>query len=353
MLPALRRNFATAVRYHAQGAPAQVLKYVSSFSCSSLVVEDVGLLPKTLGQHEVAVKFLAAPVNPADLSMVTGGYGIKAALPAIGGNEGVAQVTAIGQAVSSLKVGDRVIPAVAGFGTWRTEAVAKEDELLAVPSSIPVEYAATLAVNPCTAYRLLADFAKLGKDDVVIQNGANSAVGQAVIQLAALRGIKTINIIREDQHYADTVENLKGLGATIVCPDHYLGTADFKRLIADLPAPKVAFNCVGGDNGLQITKVLGKNGVAVTYGGMAREPVMTSTTALVFNNISLRGFWMTEWAKHAPVEERKAMLKELADLMAAGKLRSWVETYPFSDFENALDKVVNRLTKRKVVLLME
>ncbi|EQC30238.1 hypothetical protein SDRG_12088 [Saprolegnia diclina VS20] len=338
----LHRRFATAVRYHAQGVPTEVLK-----------VEDVGLLPKTLGQHEVALKFLAAPVNPADLSMVMGGYGIKAALPAIGGNEGVARVTAVGQAVSTLKVGDRVIPAAAGFGTWRTEAVAKEAEVLVVPESIPVEYAATLAVNPCTAYRLLADFAKLSKGDVIIQNGANSAVGQAVIQLAALRGIQTINVIREDTDYAETVEHLKGLGATVVIADHYLGSADFKRLIADLPSPKAAFNCVGGQNGLEITKVLAKGGVAVTYGGMAREPVMTSTTALVFNDISLRGFWMTEWAKHAPVEERKAMLKELADLMAAGKLRTWVETHPFSDFDGALEKVMNRSTKRKVVLLME
>ena len=42
---------------------------------------------------------------------------------------------------------------------------------------------ATIAVNPGTAYRMLKDFVALKSGDVVIQNGANSAVGQAVIQV--------------------------------------------------------------------------------------------------------------------------------------------------------------------------
>ncbi|RHY01417.1 hypothetical protein DYB25_005740 [Aphanomyces astaci] len=338
----LRRNFATAVRYHAQGVPTEVLK-----------VEAAPAATAALQAGEVALKFLAAPINPADLHMIRGGYGIKPTLPAVGGNEGVARVTAVGSGVSGLKVGDRVIPAVAGFGTWRTDAVAKEADLLAISSKIPVEYAATLAVNPATAYRLLADFATLKSGDVVIQNAANSAVGQAVIQLAHLRGIKTINIIRDDEQYAETVQHLKGLGATIVTTDDYLGSADFKRLIADLPAPKLALNGVGGASSLQITKALTKGGVSVTYGGQSHEPVLVSTTALIFQDVSVRGFWLSEWSKTAPVAERKAMLSELATLFEQGKLRSWVQTYPLADFDQALDTVVHRLTKRKVVLLLE
>lgn len=45
------------------------------------------------------------------------------------------------------------------------------------PSDIPAEYAATIGVNPCTAYRLLRDFETLREGDTVIQNGANSQVG--------------------------------------------------------------------------------------------------------------------------------------------------------------------------------
>lgn len=69
-----------------------------------------------------------------------------------------------------------------------------------VPNDIPEAYAATLSVNPSTAYRLLADFESLSPGDVIIQNGANSMVGLAVIQMAREKGIKTINVIRERCH---------------------------------------------------------------------------------------------------------------------------------------------------------
>jgi hypothetical protein len=46
-------------------------------------------------------------------------------------------------------------------GTWRTHRLATEDNFLSVPNDIPVEYAATLAVNPATAHLLLTNFAKL------------------------------------------------------------------------------------------------------------------------------------------------------------------------------------------------
>lgn len=238
-------------------------------------------------------------------------------------------------------------------GTWRNKAVASSADVLKVSDKIAIADAATLSVNPATAFRLLADFAPLAKGDVIIQNGANSSVGQAVIQLAALRGIKTINVIRDDGEYDQTVEHLKSLGATIVCTADYLGSAKFKELISDLPAPKLALNGVGGTSSREIAKTLAKNGVHVTYGGMSKEPVSVGTGSLIFHGITLKGFWMSEWVKDASLEERTAMLTELASLVEQGKLRTWIQTYKFADFDDALLAAVNRTTKRKVVLLME
>lgn len=70
---------------------------------------------------------------------------------------------------------------------------------------IPIYYAATIAVNPCTAYRLLRDFVKLNPGDYIIQNGANSMVGMAVIQMARLMNIKTINIVRTDRFVSSSL----------------------------------------------------------------------------------------------------------------------------------------------------
>ncbi|TYZ65930.1 hypothetical protein PybrP1_006133 [[Pythium] brassicae (nom. inval.)] len=331
----------STVRYAEYGHPLNVL---------TVEPDDKEEAP---GRGQVALKFLAAPINVADLSQIHGHYAVRPKLPAVAGNEGVAVVTAVGPDVTNVKVNDRVIPTQAGFGTWRSKALAPSADVLKISDKIAIEDAATLAVNPATAYRLLADFAELQAGDVVIQNGANSAVGQAVIQLAALRGIKTINVVREDGDYDLTNEHLKSLGATVVVTYEYLGSAKFKELISDLPAPKLALNCVGGRSSLELARALGKNGVHVTYGGMSKEPVTVGTGALIFHDITLKGFWMTEWAKHAPVEQREAMLRELAGLVEAGKLRTWIETYKFADFEDAVIAAVNRSTKRKIVLLME
>jgi trans-2-enoyl-CoA reductase len=85
------------------------------------------------------------------------------------------------------------------IGTWRTHAETSPDDLLPLPKDAKIHpvSAATISVNPFTADRMMLDFAKLNKGDWVVQNGANSGVGQNVIQLARIRGFKTVNIIRD------------------------------------------------------------------------------------------------------------------------------------------------------------
>jgi hypothetical protein len=72
---------------------------------------------KSLGDSEVAVKFLAASISPGDLSAIEGSSS-KPSLPAVAGSSGVAVVTATGSGVTSLKPNDWVVPAVAGIGEW-------------------------------------------------------------------------------------------------------------------------------------------------------------------------------------------------------------------------------------------
>src|SRR6266511_2764690 len=88
------------------------------------------------------------------------------------------------------------------LGTWCTHAVANRDDVTNIPNNvIGLVQAATLAVNSCTAYRMLKDFVDLKENDFVIQNGANSGVGQSVIQIANAWKIKSINIVRNRYIY--------------------------------------------------------------------------------------------------------------------------------------------------------
>lgn len=130
--------------------------------------------------------------------MFTGTYSILPDLPAVGGNEGVAKIVEVGSKVKSLKLGDWVIPKDAGLGKnlfrptfmslqgghncfselqsycaclmfagmWRTEAVVAEDAVISLPKDIPLLCAATLGVNPCTAWRMLSDFEDLKPGEI-------------------------------------------------------------------------------------------------------------------------------------------------------------------------------------------
>jgi len=308
-------------------------------------------LPNSLGKSEVLVKMVAAPINPADINLIEGVYGTKPTVPAVAGSEGMGIVVEKGNDVHGLNLTDHVIP-VKAAGTWCTHAIYKEKDLLKIPKDIPKEYAATLS-SPSTAIRLLEDFVSLQSGDVIVQNGANSMVGSAIFQIANARGIKSINIIRNRPDFPYLVEKMKALGGHIVVSEDYLVTSQFKRLVADLPKPKLALNCVGGSTATEMTRLLGEHGVMVNYGAMAHRPVTVATSQFIFNDLTLKGFWLNRWLDSHSLEDRKKMLESIYDVYRADKLKLWMETWKFDKFPDALDRHNQKFRDRKVVITMD
>lgn len=339
---ALSASTCKALQYNKHGDPSQVVH-----------LETVELGP--VGAKDVLVKMLAAPVNPSDINMIQGTYAILPDLPATGGNEGVGQVTEVGSQVKSLKPGDWVIPKDAGLGTWRTAAVLAEDDVISLPNDIPLLAAATLSVNPCTAYRMLSDFEELKPGDTVIQNAANSGVGQAVLQIATARGINTINVIRDRSEFTELSDKLKAIGATHVIKEETLRRPEMKELFTTCPKPKLALNGVGGKSATELLRHLQVGGSMVTYGGMAKQPVTIPVSALIFKDVKVRGFWVTQW-KRAQSHDCSAftnMLEELCSLIKRGKLTAPVcNTVLFEEYPKALNGAMQPLTSTKQILIM-
>jgi len=341
------RNYSTnipatakIVRYETSGSPKDVLKFQTE------------PLPKSLKPSEVLIKILAAPINPADLNMVEGNYGIKPTLPAVGGNEGVGTVLEVGSNVKRLKPKDLVVPTKPGLGTWRDFGVFNETDFEKIPADIPIEYAACSSVNPPTALRLLEDFVKLKQGDVIIQNAANSSVGISVLQFARQRGLKTINIMRMRPDFDELVDQLKQLGGenTMVVSDEYITTPAFKRLMSDSKAPILGLNCVGGETATEMARILGNNGVLVTYGGMSRKPIKIPTSLFIFKNLQMKGFWLTQWLKDHSAEEREAMRNKIFQAIKSKDLTLFLETWEFDKFPAALERISDPTRFRKVVL---
>ncbi|XP_057689473.1 enoyl-[acyl-carrier-protein] reductase, mitochondrial [Corythoichthys intestinalis] len=334
-----RLSSCKALVYKNHGDPSHVIQ-----------LKNVDLPP--VGPKDVLVKILAAPINPSDINMIQGTYAILPELPAIGGNEGLAQVVEVGGKVTSVQVGDWVIPRDAGLGMWRTAAVLGEDDVISVPSDIPMLAAATLGVNPCTAFRMLADFEQLQPGDSVIQNAANSGVGQAVIQIAAPRGINTINVIRDRPEFSQLSDRLKALGASHVIKEDALRKPEMKELFKTCPKPKLALNAVGGKSATELLRHLQVGGSMVTYGGMSKQPVTVPVSALIFKDVKVCGFWVTQWKRQQSHEAFRAMLDELCSLLRQGKLSAPACTeVTLSDYRHALDAAMRPFTSAKQILI--
>ena len=304
-----RRGLSTAAHglaavYHSHGDPSAVLR-----------VEPLPP-PPPLGGGEVLVRWLAAPVNPSDINQVQGSYKLLPPLPAVGGNEGVGEVAALGADVRSLVLGQRVL-AQAGAGTWRTVGVHSADELLPCPHGLDLASAATLAVNPLTALRMLQDFMHLYPGDAVALNAATSGVGRALLQLARARGLRALAVVRDRPDFEALEAELRSLGAAVVLKQG----AVRKRGGASLPPARLALNAVGGEAAGELASLLGQSGVLVTYGGMGRAPLSLSTSSFIFRDLRARGFWLTEWSRRVGAQERAAALEEVAVVVRSGWLK--------------------------------
>ncbi|KAJ2784452.1 mitochondrial 2-enoyl thioester reductase [Coemansia interrupta] len=284
-----------------------------------------------LGADGVAVRMLAAPINPSDLNQIEGTYPVKArftAGQAVGGNEGVGQVLSVGRSVTDLRPGDWVVPQRAGeLGTWATHVLARRSQLAVIPAAwrgglVEPMHVATLRVNLSTAYRLLRDFGAPAEGSWVVQNAANSSVGRAVVQVARAMGLRTLNVVRDLRGQPDRLPRLKAelraLGADLVVAESELLPA-----LRGLGGPAaLALNCVGGRAAGLLARAVAPGGWLVTYGGMARQPLALPTGPLVFGDVRACGFWMNRWYEaQGDRRERDAMWQWLLRLAADGGLR--------------------------------
>ena len=283
------------------------------------------------GPGEVLIRMEAAAIHPSDLGMVGGSYGRLRDLPAVAGREGVGKVVRIGAGVDEEWL-DRRVRMVEDMGAWRSHQTVAVSELSVVPHGVSAEQAALSAVNPTTALRLLEDFAELQPGDWIVQNAGNSAVGLAVIQFAAARGLRTASLVRRKDLFAP----LGDLGADLVVLDDREAVETIRKARGSDRVP-LALNSVGGTSVLNLAGSVSEGGTVVTFGAMTGDKIRFPTRQLIFNDICFRGFWMDRWNRtHAPAE-RQALLDSVYAAIRNGDLRTPVEkVYPLSEFREAL-----------------
>lgn len=303
-------------------------------------VED----PKA-GPGEVVIDVAAIGVNYPDGLLVQGLYQMKPPFPFIPGNEVAGVISEIGEGVKHLKLGQRVI----GLGMLNgyAEKIALNAQMaMPLPDGIPDDEAAGLITAHATAHHALKQRAQLKAGEILVVTGAAGGTGLAAVQIGKAMGA-TVVAVCSNQEKLDIA---KANGADVLI--NYLDS-DLKTELKKLNDGKgvdVVYDVVGGDAFDACSRAMAWNGrllvVGFASGTIPQFPVNLS----LVKGYSVVGVFWGSFTMHEPKAFMENML-ELMDWYVGGKVKVVVdETFTLADTAKALNKVLNREVKGKVIL---
>jgi len=312
------------------------------------VVQLVELETGALEAGDALIDVLAATINPSHLLTLQGNYGVQPELPAIPGAEGIGRIVEIGSSVRNVNPGDLVmIPPYSG--TWRQQVVVPAERIIVkFPNDGDPVQMSMLMANPPTAWLLLKTVVDLNPGDWVIQNAANSAVGQYVMQLAKIYGFHTINVVRREG-LEDFIREAGGDVCVVDGPD----LAAQVKVATQSQNIRLGIDAVAGKSTQFLAQCLSDDGTIANYGLLSGSPCQLDPSEIIFRNINLTGVWLTQWlrGRNSTPNLRTAVYDELRGYIVDGRLSANVEkSYTLEEIKIAVAHAMKDGRSGKVVL---
>ena len=307
-----------------------------------LVLEELD--DPTPGPGQALVAVAAAGVNFVDALFVAGTYQIKVPPPFTPGSELAGTVLAVGEDVTTVAVGDRVLSSL-GLGAWTTHAVISTAALTPVPDELDLARAAALVQSYCTAWFALTHRTTVSPSESVLVLGAAGGVGLAAIDVAKALGATVIAAASSPQKLADATA--MGADATIAYEDE-----DLKTRARELSGGGVdiVIDPVGGIHTEAALRALGIGGRLLVIGFAAGSIAKIPANQVLLNNRSVVGIDWGAWAmRNGP--EQAALLAEVLAAVADGRLHPSAPTErPLAEAGAVLSDLLERRLRGKVVL---
>jgi len=297
--------------------------------------------PPAPGPGEVTVDMLIVTINPADLLMLEGRYGVRPPAPFIPGSEGVGRISAVGPDVT-LKVGDIVMPMPGN--TWAEQITIPARHVVPLAVDVDLEQAAMLKANPATALVMLEDIIPMQPGDWVILNAANSAVGQNVVKVGRALGLRIACVVRRE----GAAQALRDLGAEVVIVDDGTGAAP---ALPEGAKARLALDAIGGVATERLAAAVADGGAVVNYGLLSGDSPRLSAHDLVFRGLALRGFWLASWFAKAGPARIKQVYGQLVTWLDEGKIGAKVDArYPIERTPEAVAHAAREGRDGKVLI---
>ena len=313
----------------------------------TLVLEEVP--DPRPGPGEALIRVGACGVNFPDVLIIEDKYQVRPERPFSPGAEVAGTVEALGEGVSGLAVGDRVIGSVPNGGMAEKLAVAAE-RCTPIPDAMPFEEAAAFLMTYGTSYHALKDRAGLQAGETLLVLGAAGGVGLAAVEIGRAMGARVVAAASSDEKVALAVS--RGAAHGVVYPaevtDKRALATLFKEACGETGAD-VIYDPVGGDYSEAALRAVAWAGRHLVVGFPAGIPKLPLNLPLLKScqvvGVSLGGFWRKDPAANA------ANNRALVALYEAGKVRPHVSArYPLERAPEAIARLAARTAQGKIVV---
>lgn len=298
------------------------------------------------GAGQVVVRIEACGINFFDGLMVEGKYQTKPERPFSPGSEVAGVVTSIGAGVTGLTVGMRVL-AYAGIGGYAEQVAVDAWRVFPIPAEMSFVEAAGFLITYATSHHALKDRGQIKPGETLLVLGAAGGVGLTAVELGKQMGARVIAAASSEEKLA--LCRAHGADETI----NY-STEDLRQRLKDLTNGQgvdVVYDPVGGSLSETAIRGLALFGRHLVIGFAAGDIPKIALNLLLLKQSALIGVFWGAFARSAP-EKNAENIAELMDWFAQGKLKPHISAkYPIERFAEALDVVMERAVKGKVVLV--
>jgi NADPH2:quinone reductase len=308
-----------------------------------LVVEERKAPVAGVGQVVIDVR--AAGVNFVDTLFIRGAYQIKPEPPFVPGSEVAGVVSAVGENVEGVVVGQRAI-AMCGLGGFAEQVVVVPGQLLPLPEALDFARAAALTQSYATALYALEDRAEIAAGEWLLVLGAAGGVGLAAIDVAAARGARVIAAASSEAKRALCLE----AGAVAVIDYE---RDDLKQRARELSGGgvDVVFDPVGGEHAEAALRALGWRGRYLVIGFAAGDIPRLPLNQVLLNTRSVLGVDWGAMTIREP-QRNRALVERLVEGIASRRLHPPApREYPLERAADALADLAARRIAGKAVLV--